>query len=204
MADFGIWTLFWFLFMTCVAPVKIYCQLVKVFEVCVVPWKTGTYSAWLSTGAGQTCAQSMSTTDDAWCTDMFSCWHCQRVRHWLGSAQNCLGPTGLQRTVCTLGAKESHRWWQSSLYGTVWAFLVFIGHVNTDQREQFWRWNMVNYAKPDTRKRMCDTETIISLQQRKWSIVISKLENCLGTIIMYLFCISLTMVTLCCLLLWYT
>ena len=26
---------------------------------------------------------------------------------------------------------------------------------------------MVNYTKPETRKRMCDTETIISLQQRK-------------------------------------
>jgi len=37
----------------------------------------------------------------------------------------------------------------------------------TDHREQFWSWNMVNYTKPETRKRMCDRETIISLQQRK-------------------------------------
>ena len=38
----------------------------------------------------------------------------------------------------------------------------------TDQREHFWIWNMVNYTKPDTRKRMCDRKTIIYLQQRKW------------------------------------
>jgi len=28
---------------------------------------------------------------------------------------------------------------------------------------------MVNYTKPEIRKRMCDRETIISLQQRKWN-----------------------------------
>jgi len=28
---------------------------------------------------------------------------------------------------------------------------------------------MVNYTKPETRKRMCDSETFISLQQRKWN-----------------------------------
>ena len=51
-------------------------------------------------------APSMCTTDDAWRTDMFSCWHCQRARHSLGSAQNCPGPIGLQRILCTLGAKD--------------------------------------------------------------------------------------------------
>ena len=39
--------------------------------------KTGRYGAWLSTVVGQmltaTWAPSMSTTDDAWCTDTFSC-----------------------------------------------------------------------------------------------------------------------------------
>ena len=56
---------------------------------------------------------------------------------------------------------------------------------------------MVSYTKPETRKRMCDRETIISLQQRKWSIVISKddVENYLGTINMCLFSIPLTMMT---------
>ena len=33
---------------------------------------------------------------------------------------------------------------------------------------------MVNYTKPETRKRKCDRETIISFQQRNGSIVISK------------------------------
>ena len=35
--------------------------------------KTGRYGVWLSTVAGQTWAPSMSTKDDAWHTDMFSC-----------------------------------------------------------------------------------------------------------------------------------
>jgi hypothetical protein len=38
----------------------------------------------------------------------------------------------------------------------------------TDQSEKFWTQNIINYTKPETRKRMCDRETIISLQQRKW------------------------------------
>ena len=84
-----------------------------------------------------TWAPSMSTTDDVRCTDTFSCWRCQRARRSLGSAQNCLGPTGLQRSVCTLGAKEFHRWWQSSFYGTVWAFLVSIWHVALIKESSF-------------------------------------------------------------------
>ena len=38
----------------------------------------------------------------------------------------------------------------------------------TNQREQFLSWNVVNYTKPETRKRMCDKETVISFQQGKW------------------------------------
>jgi len=96
--------------------------------MCVRPWKQADmvhgYEQWQDM-----LAPSMSTTDDAWRIGTFSCWCCQRARHSLGSAHNSLGPTGLQRSVCKLGAKESHRWWQSLLYGTVWAFLVSIGHV---------------------------------------------------------------------------
>jgi len=56
---------------------------------------------------------------------------------------------------------------------------------------------MVNYTKPETSKRMCDRETFISLQQVKsFSSVKITMENCLGTINMRLFWISLTMVTL--------
>jgi len=51
----------------------------------------------------------MSTTDDVSCTDVAAAGgHCLRARHSLGSAQNCPGPTGLQRSVCKLGAKQSH------------------------------------------------------------------------------------------------
>jgi len=35
--------------------------------------KTGRYGAWLPTVAGQMFAPSMSTTDDVWHTDLFSC-----------------------------------------------------------------------------------------------------------------------------------
>ena len=95
--------------------------------MCVIPWKQADmvhgYQQWQDM-----LAPSMSTTDDVWHTDAFSCWRCQRARHSLGSAQNCLGPAGLQRSVCGQGAIESHRWWQR-LYGTVWAFLVSIGHI---------------------------------------------------------------------------
>jgi len=113
-----------------------------------------------------TWAPSMSTTYDVWCTDTFICW-CQRARHSLGSAQNCPVPTGLQRSVCTLGAKESHSWWQSSLYGTMSLSCIHCT-CYTDEREQFWSWNKVNYTKPEARKRMCDRGIIISFQQRKW------------------------------------
>ena len=183
MADFEVWSVFWFLCVMCVAPVGegiwSMCNIMKTGIDMVHGFQQWQDRCWWVV----TWAPSMSTADDAWHTDMFSCWLCQRARHSLGSAQNCQGPTGLQRSVCTVGAKESHRWWQSSLYGTVCMDLSCIHltcytvcmdlsciHLTcyTDQREQFWGWNVVNYTKPETRKRMCDRETIIFLQQRKW------------------------------------
>ena len=227
-ANFEVWSVFFFYF--CVwCVLHIHCHLVKVYGVCVMPWKQADmvhgFQQWQDRyWQVVTWAPSMSTRGDAWCTDTFSCWRCQRARHSLGSAQNCPGPTGLQRSVSTLGAKESHRWWQSSLYGTVcmdlscihltcytvcmdlscihltcytvcmdlsWIHLTCYTvcmdlscvhltcytvcmdlsciHLTcyTDQREQFWGWNVVNYTKPETRRRMCDRETIIFLQQRK-------------------------------------
>ena len=111
------------------------CVLIFVFDVCCTSenplpivegvWcmcntmKTGRYGAWLSTVAGQMLTGSDLGTKHAWHTDTFSYWCCQRARHSLGTAQNCLGPTGLQRSVCALGFWESRRWWQSSLYVTV-------------------------------------------------------------------------------------
>ena len=116
MADFEVWSVLWFLCLMCVATVNIQCQLEMVYGLCVIPCKQADtvhgYQQWQDM-----LAPSMSTTDDAWHTDTFSCWCCQRAIHSQGSAQNCPGPTGLQRSVFKLGAKISHRWWQSSLYG---------------------------------------------------------------------------------------
>ena len=200
MADFEMWSVFWFLCMMCVAPVKIHCQLVKVFGVCVIPWKEPDkvhgFKQWQDRRGHQACPlqmmrgiQTCSAADIATALDIDCILHTvvwdqpdyrEVCAHWVPK-----NPTDDDKVHC-MGLSCIH-----------WT-------CYTDQREQFWRWNMVNYAKPDTRKRMCDRETIISLQQRKWSIVISKLENCLGTLITCLFCISLTMVTLWWLLLWYT
>jgi len=135
MADFVVWSVLWFLCVMCVAPVKIHWRLVKVCGVCVIPCKQADTVHVYQHGQ-DILAPSMFPTDDAWHTDKFSCWNCQRGRHSLGSAQNCPGPTGLQRSVCKLGAKESHRRWQSS-YGTVWAFLVSIGHVTLIKEGSF-------------------------------------------------------------------
>jgi len=66
----------------------------------------------------------------------------------------------------------------------------------TDQREQFWSWNMFNYTKPE---KQCVIEKLSSsFSKENGRIVISKgdVENCLGTINMCLFWIPLTMMTL--------
>ena len=104
--------------------------------------KTGRYDTWLSTVAGQMLTGSDLGTKHVhyrWCVvhRHVQLVTCQRARHWLGSAQNCPGPTGLQRSVYTLGAKEFHRWLQSSIYGTVWAFLLSIGHVTLIKESSF-------------------------------------------------------------------
>jgi len=133
MEDFEVRSVLWFLCVMCVAPVKIQCQLETVYGVSVIPCKQADmvhgYQQWQDM-----LAPSMSTTHDAWHTDTFSCWHCQRARHSLGSAQNCPGPTGLQRSVFKLGAIESHRWWQSLLYGTVWPFLYPLDMLHWSKR----------------------------------------------------------------------
>ena len=86
MADFEVWSVFWFLCVMCVAPVKMRCQVVKVYELCVIPWK----QADTVHGCQQwqdrcwqvvTWAPSMSTTDDVWCRDTFSCWELDI--HWV-------------------------------------------------------------------------------------------------------------------------
>ena len=124
-----------FVCVMCVAPEKSTASWWRCIGICVIPWKQADmvhgYQHWQDM-----LAPSMSTTDDVWCTDAFSCWR-QRARHSVGSAQNCLGPNGLQRSVCTLGAKECHRWWQSSLYGNVCAFLLSNGHVTLIKEGSF-------------------------------------------------------------------
>ena len=147
------------LIVVCVCDVcctsEMHCQLVKVYGVCVIPWKQADmvhgFHQWQDRWQIVTRALSMPTTDDAWRTDTFSCSRCQRARHSLGSAQNCLGPTGLQRSMCTLCAKESHRWWQCSLYGTEWAYLISIGHVALIKENCFGAetWLITQNLKPE-------------------------------------------------------
>jgi len=81
--------------------------------------KTGRYGASLSTVAWQMLTGSDLGTEHVHCRWCMVYRHVQllRSRQSLGSAQNCPGPTGLQRSVCKTGAKESHIWRQSSLYG---------------------------------------------------------------------------------------
>ena len=110
-----------------------------------------------------------------WCMAYnVSCWHCQRAGHSLGSAKNCLRPTVLQRSVCTLDAKESHRWWQHSFYGTVWIFLVSFGHVTliTESRFGAATWLITQNLKPG---KGCVIEKLSSsCSKRNESIVIGK------------------------------
>ena len=108
--------------------------------------------------------------------DTFSCW-CQRARRWLGSAQNCMGPTGLQRSLCTLGTKESHRWWQSSLYGTVWAFLVSIWHVTLIRESSFGAetWLITQNLKPE--KGYVTNKLSSPSSKENGSTIISKDDN---------------------------
>ena len=203
MADFEILSVFWFLCMMCVAPVKTHCQLVKVFGVCLIPWKQAdtvhVFQQWRDRPGHQACplqlmcgVQTHSAADCARELDV----------HWVvhGDVRDQLD----YRKVCALGAKESHRWWRSSLYGTVWAFLVFIGHVTLIKESSFGAetWLIIQNLKLE---KGCVIEKLSSPSSKEnGSTVISELENCLGTIIMCLFCISLTMVTLCWLLLWYS
>jgi len=69
----------------------------------------------------------------------------------------------------------------------------------TDQREQFWSWNIVitQNLKPE---KGCVTEKLSSPSSKEMEALSSPkmtMENCLGTINMCMFWISLTIVTLC-------
>ena len=118
-------------------------------------------------------------------------------RHSLGSAQNCPVPIGSLRSLCTLGAKESHRWWQSSLYGTVWAFLVSIWHVTLIKESSFGveTWLITQNLKPE-KECVIDYHLPPAKKMEALSSVKMTVENWLGTINMCLFWISLIMVTL--------
>ena len=146
----------------CVLPVKIPCQLAKVYGVCVIPWKQADTVHGFQHLQGRcwqvvAWAPSMSTTDDTWRTDMFSCWHCQRARHSLGRAQNCLGPSGLQKCVY-IGWQRIRNMMTNLIVWDCMGLSCIRWTFYTDQREHFWIWNMVNYTNPDTRKRMCARE----------------------------------------------
>ena len=145
MTDFEVWSVFWFLCVMCIATLPV---SEGVWSMCNTMQK-GRYGG--RTGVDGYWPEHQACPLQTRGIDTFSCWRCQIARHSLGSAQNCWGPTGLQRSSCTLGAKESHRWWQSSLYGTVWAFLVCIWHVTLIKESSFGAetWLITQNLKPE-------------------------------------------------------
>ena len=148
-----VWIVFWFLCMMWVAPGKIHRQLLKVYGVCVIPWKQAAtvhgFHQWqdrrwpghqalpLLMMRG---VQTRSAADVARELDM----------HWV--ARRIVQDRLDYREVC-------HR-----IPQMMTKLIVCDSTCYTDQRGQFWRWS----TKPKNRKRMCDRETVISLQQRKW------------------------------------
>jgi len=176
MADFEVGSVFWLSCMMCVAPLKIHCQLVKVYGVSVTPWKQADNGEWLSTVAGQMLAYSDLSTKHVhyrWCVaDTFSCWCCQRARHSLGSAQNCPEPTGLHRSECVRTGCQRILQMMTKL--TVWAVIVSIGHVTLIKESSFGAetWLMTQNLKPE---KGCVREKLSSSSSKEnGSIVISK------------------------------
>ena len=155
--------------------------------VCVIPWKQADtvhgFQQWQDRcWQVVTWPPSMSTTDGAWRTDTFSCCY-PTDRHSLGSAQNCLGPTGLQRSVCTLGAKKIPQLITKLI---VWAFLVSIWLVTLIKESSFGAetWLITQNLNPE---KGCVIEKLSSpFSKENGSILIN----------MCLFWISLTIVTL--------
>ena len=143
------------------APVKIYCQLVKVYGVCVILWKQA---------------------------DMvhgFQQWQDRCLHQACPLQMMC----GIQTCSAADSARESYRWWQSSLYGTVWAFLVSIGHVTLIKDSSFGAetWLITQDQKP---KKGCVIEILSSPSSRgHGSIVISK-DDC-GNFLRLVFSLSL-------------
>jgi len=155
-------------------PVKIHYQLVKVYGVCVIPWKVaGTmygFQQWHDR-CWQVVTWAPSIIHYRWCVayrhiqlltfdrGLDIHWEVHRiVRNLLDYREVCAhwvpeNPTDDDRAHCM------------GLYGP---FLYPLDMLHWSKGEKFWSWNMVNYTKPETRKRMCDRGTIISLQQRKW------------------------------------
>jgi len=117
----------------------------------------------------------------------------------LGSARNCPRPTGLQSSVCTLGAKESHRWLQSSLYGSVWAFLVSFGNITLIKESSFGAEILLLYKTWNQKKDVWQRNYHLPPAKKMEALSSPKMtmENCLGTIKMCMFWISLIIVTLC-------
>lgn len=205
MADFEVWSVLWFLCVMCVAPVKIQCQLVKVYGVCVIPCKQADTvhgnQQWQDM-----LATSMSTTDDAWHTDTFSCWCCQRARHSLDTAQNCLGPTGLQRSVCKLDAKNPTDDDKAHCMGLYGPFLYPLDMLHWSKRallklKHGWLHKTWNQKKDVSQKiyQLCPAKKMETLSSVKMTMA-----NCLRTIIVHVLDFLDHGDTVGCVLLWYT
>ena len=115
------------------------CQLVKVYGVCVIPWNQ----------------EDMVHGFQQWqdrCWPGYQACPLQMMRGvQTCSAADVARELDIYWVVCTLGAKESHRWWQSSFYGTLWAFLVSIGHVTLIKESGFGAetWLITQNLKPE-------------------------------------------------------
>ena len=145
MANFEVWCVFWFLCVMCVAPVKIHCQLLKVYGVCVIPWKQADtvhgFQQWqdrcwqvVTWAPSMRGIQTHSATDVARELDI----------HWV--VHRIVWDQQDYREVCALGFWESRRWWQSSLYVT-----VSVWHVRLIKESSFEveTWLITQNLKPE-------------------------------------------------------
>ena len=158
MADFEVWSVSWFLCVMCVALVEIQCQLVKEYGVCVISWKQADmmhgFQQWqdMLTGSGL----GMKHVHYRWCVSYRHVQLLTLPEQDIGWVVQRIVPDQLDyRKVCTQWVLKNRTDDKLIVWDCMGLSCI---HTTcyTDEREQFWSWNMVNYTKPETRKRMCD------------------------------------------------
>ena len=144
--------------MKCVAPVKIQCQLVKVYGICIILCKQAERGMAINSGRTcwhQTCPlqvmcgiQTHSAVDVARELDI------QWVVHRIAWDQLDY------RQVCVNWVQRIPQMMTKLIVWDCIGLSCIHWTCYTDQRGQFWSWNMVDYTKPETRKRMCRRKSI--------------------------------------------